>query len=486
VGVVSPGTVLERYELGAVFATGGMASVHVGRATGPDALRRPLAIKRLHPTFARSPEVVSMLLDEASLLARVEHPNVVRAVEVVRAGDEVYVVLEYVRGETLAGLMGVGRSERSVIEASLAAAILTDVLAGLHAAHDARDDQGSPLGIIHRDVSPQNIIVGADGHARLLDFGIAKALRRGQLTRPGDVKGKLEYMAPEQLEGHEVDRRTDVFAAGVVLWEMLTGRSLFGAETEGATIMRLLAGQVPAPSELVPTLPKSFDEVVQKATRPAPADRYASADEMSAALESSVPRASPRSVAAWVQREAKQALADRDALVAKAFEARTSEAAGSPFAPEPAAEGSAHPTVSTHKHPRARRSVAPVALGGAAVVALLALATHRLSTSGSPSPSPSEPQASRDSAPDAAAIREPPAVDVAPPMASSEPVATTGPAPSTAASGLVASVSAAPSAAASGAASAVRPQGSGRPSCTRTLPNGAIVLRPECQSPTRP
>lgn len=348
--------------------------MHIGRAVGADALRRPLAIKHLHPTYARSTEFVQGLVDEAGILGQVQHPNVVHALEVVRLGDEVYVVLEYVRGDSLSALMG-GSEGRRALPPGIAVAIAIDVLAGLHAAHEARGPDGQPLGVVHRDVSPQNVVVGADGHARVIDFGVAKAQHRLQATRPGVVKGKLEYMAPEQLEAGAVDRRADVFAVGVVLWEMLTGRRLFAGESDGATMMRLLTCSVPPPSEAASDVAPALDDVVLRATRAEPVDRFPTAEDMLAALEAACVGASPRVVGAWVQQTAKERLASRDELVAALFAAPPSEpdevlalapARSDAVATDPALVPSSH---TKHQRPPSARRARTAAVAAAALVA---------------------------------------------------------------------------------------------------------------------
>ncbi|MBL8742149.1 MAG: serine/threonine protein kinase [Myxococcales bacterium] len=366
-----------RYEVGALLATGGMASVHIGRAVGADALRRPLAIKHLHPTYARSTEFVQGLVDEAGILAQVQHPNVVHALEVVRLGEEVYVVLEYVRGDSLSALMG-GSEARRALPPAIAIAIAIDVLDGIHAAHEARGPDGRPLGVVHRDVSPQNVVVGADGHARVIDFGVAKAQHRLQATRPGVVKGKLEYMAPEQLEAGLVDRRADIFAVGVVLWEMLTGRRLFAGESDGATMMRLLTCSVPPPSEAASDVSPALDAAVLRATRAEPEDRFATAEDMLAALEAAGARASPRVVGAWVQQNAKERLASRDALVTAMFAAPSQPdevAAPAPARPDAVAtEPTLVPSSHTNQRPQPARRLRTNALAAAALVAAGGLA----------------------------------------------------------------------------------------------------------------
>ena len=202
-----------RYGLFDPIAAGGMASVYLGRLKGAAGFERTVAIKCLHPGLTRDAETVSMLLDEAHIASRIRAPNVVPILDVISEDGEIFLVMEYVHGESLAKLVREAARRAEAIEPAIAVGITVDFLRGLHAAHEARADDGSPLGIVHRDVSPQNVMVGADGVSRIVDFGIAKAATRAQTTQEGQIKGKLGYMAPEQLRSEPVDGRTDSFAA---------------------------------------------------------------------------------------------------------------------------------------------------------------------------------------------------------------------------------------------------------------------------------
>jgi serine/threonine-protein kinase len=247
--------VVGRYVLHGEIASGGMATVHFGRLVGPAGFARPVAIKRLRPQFASDPEFVKMFLDEARLAARIAHPNVVPTLDVVDADDEVFLVMEYVQGVTLAQLARAAKRCGLPIPPSIAVAIVVGILQGLHAAHVARDDLGERLDLVHRDVSPQNALVGADGVTRLLDFGIAKASGRLQTTRDGQLKGKLSYMAPEQVRNEPTTPRTDIYAASVVLWELLTGQRLFYADSEVGTITKYTAPEESIQPETWPATP---------------------------------------------------------------------------------------------------------------------------------------------------------------------------------------------------------------------------------------
>ncbi|MEJ7727726.1 MAG: serine/threonine-protein kinase [Polyangiaceae bacterium] len=302
---------LGRYALYDEIASGGMAVVHFGHVAGAAGFSRPVAVKRLHPQFARDPEFVSMFLDEARVAARVQHPNVVSTVDVVAMDGELFLVLEYVHGESLAGLLRACRERGERLPPAVAVAILSGALAGLHAAHQATDSDGRPLCVVHRDVSPHNILVGADGVTRVLDFGVAKATVRAQSTREGQLKGKLRYMAPEQLRGAEVTRTADVYSAGVVLWEALTGDRLFSADNDAALFGQVLEGVVVPPSRRAPTLPRGIDAPVLRALQREPSLRFATARDMAIGLEAALAPASPHEVGAWVERRAGEALAHR-------------------------------------------------------------------------------------------------------------------------------------------------------------------------------
>jgi serine/threonine protein kinase len=292
--------IVGRYALYDEIASGGMATVHIGRLLGPVGFSRTVAIKQLHRQYAREPEFVSMFLDEARLAARIRHPNVVGTLDVVSLDGELFLVMEYVQGESLVRLIRAVRDSGEGIPIPIAASIMVGVLEGLHAAHEATNDQGEPLGIVHRDVSPQNILVGTDGVARVVDFGVAKAAGRVQSTRDGQLKGKLGYMAPEQIAGNAT-RATDVHAASVVLWEMLTGRRLYHGENELQTYANILAGSAVPPSTHAPSVAPELDHLVLQGLNPNPTARFASAREMARALQRTMRVASASDVGDWVQ-----------------------------------------------------------------------------------------------------------------------------------------------------------------------------------------
>jgi serine/threonine-protein kinase len=279
------------------IAAGGMARVHLGVRLGAHGFSASVAVKRLHPFFARDPEVASTLIDEARIAGRVRHPNVVATLDLLRDRGELFVVMEYVEGATLAELGG-------PLPLDVASAVAIGILNGLHAAHEAKDERGAPLGIVHRDVSPQNVLVGCDGVARVLDFGVAKARGRIQATREGQIKGKLGYMAPEQLRDQTVDRRSDVYSLSVVLWEALTGRRAFPATNEGAMVEQVLVGCAYPPSRYRPEVPALLDLVVMRGLSLQPSKRFATAAEMARAVEEAVTPASASRIGAWVSERA--------------------------------------------------------------------------------------------------------------------------------------------------------------------------------------
>ena len=306
-----------RYVLYDRIASGGMAQVHLGRLVGAVGFSRTVAIKRLLPHCATDAEIVPMFVDEARLAARIRHPNVVGTLDVVQEGDELLLVMEYVHGESLARLVSRARTRGIPVPPSIAVAIGISMLEGLHAAHEARSERGEPLGIVHRDVSPQNVIIGADGVARVVDFGIAKARGRIQTTRDGQLKGKAGYIAPEQLRDTGLDRRVDVYAAAVVLWEVLAGRRLFEGDGAPAVMRSVLEQRVEPPSHFAATaIPRSLDDVIMRGLARTPADRFDTAREMAVALEHTMTPASAREIERWVESLAAEVLASRAALLA--------------------------------------------------------------------------------------------------------------------------------------------------------------------------
>jgi serine/threonine protein kinase len=285
------GRQLGRYEILTQLASGGMASVYIARAQGVAGFERLVAIKVLHPHLAYEQEFISMFLDEARLAARIRHMNVVPTLDISDSpGDGYFLVMEYIEGNHLGALLGRAAKNGERLPRPFVCRVLVDTLQGLAAAHRLVDEQGKPLKLVHRDVSPHNVLVGTDGIARLTDFGVAKADVRMASTRAGQFKGKLSYMAPEQASSNATDQRSDLFSVGIILWESLTGRRLFKGDSNAATLNKLLNDTIVRPSELWPDL-GPFDALVMKALSRDPEGRFQTADEFGEAIEEVAGRA---------------------------------------------------------------------------------------------------------------------------------------------------------------------------------------------------
>ncbi len=306
-----PGQQVGRYTICDQLASGGMATVHLARLVGSAGFSRVVAAKRMHRHFLADPEFKKMFLAEAQLAARIQHPNVVPILDVLSLDDELIIVMDYVHGEALHSLMRATLKVQQSIPIPVGCAVVAGALQGLHAAHEARNESGEPLGIVHRDVSPQNILVGADGVARVLDFGIAKALRAQNQTDPGTIKGKFSYMAPEVIHGGAITRQTDVFSAGVMLWELLTGTKLFGGASDQERIRGIIAGTYPSPREFNLQVSEALERVVAKALQVDPKNRFASALQFAIAIEVATPIASQHVVGDWVRSIATRTLDGR-------------------------------------------------------------------------------------------------------------------------------------------------------------------------------
>ena len=488
--------VVGRYVLCDEIAAGGMATVHVGRLLGPAGFSRTVAIKRLHAQFAKDRDFVDMFLDEARIAGRIRHPNVVPILDIVVENGELLLVMEYVHGESLARLTKSSRAAGVGVPMPIALSIMSAALYGLHAAHEAKDDRGVPLDIVHRDVSPQNILVSQDGAARVVDFGVAKAAGRLQATREGALKGKLRYMAPEQATSDHVDRRTDIYAASVVLWELLTGRRLYAADGEMNLFRAVVEGTITPPSAVAPGLSGAVDALVMRGLARDPEARFATAWDMAEAAQR-VAYATPGDVGAWVKEVGGEGLDARAARIVEIessarfsftdvdettrtmkLERSPSAAAPPPAtAPAPAADVPSQITsLNVTGAPRRARRASIALVAGAPIiviaVAVAGLALHRSS---------SDPVSSTPSAVPASATAAAPAADTdvkVPAQAPPPPEASSAaPAPATA--------SAAPPQAATAAAKAT-PRGA-RPGPRRSCnppytvdASGVRVPKMEC------
>ncbi|HET6336105.1 MAG TPA: serine/threonine-protein kinase [Polyangiales bacterium] len=285
IGPLPVGAKLGRYEILGKLAAGGMAIVYVARAQGVAGFERLVAIKVLHSNLAHEEEFIKMFLDEARLAASIRHPNVVPTIDISDSEKSGYfIVMEYIEGDHLGQLLSSANKVAERLPIRVTLRVIGDALGGLAAAHDLRDESGNKVNLVHRDVSPHNIMVGRDGVARLTDFGVAKAEDRLTHTRDGQVKGKLAYMAPEQAASGTTDTRSDLFSMGVILWECLTGQRLMRAESTAATLHKLLHGEIPKPSTIAPEL-VPLDALLAKALARDPDDRYPTAEEFARALE---------------------------------------------------------------------------------------------------------------------------------------------------------------------------------------------------------
>ncbi|WP_394832492.1 serine/threonine protein kinase [Pendulispora rubella] len=335
-----------RYEVVTKIAAGGMATVYLGRARGAKGFSRVVAIKRAHPHLLESAAFRGMLLAEARLASHIHHPNVAGVIDVEEFDDELLLVMDYVEGLALSDLSrGISRKNESV-PLPIAFRIVLDAAAGLHAAHTTADELGQPLGIVHRDVSPQNILVGLDGTARVVDFGIAKAtaltpqMTQIEGTTDGARKGKLGYMAPEYVSDSIVTPQADVFALGVILWELVCGRRLFRAGDAIRTLRAVLRGPIPVPSSVNPAAGEALDEVVLKALARNPKERYKTALEFAEALEAAARKdhdvASAARTGAWVEDLAHEALEKRRALFRETMSSLRMSSAFDTFCPRSA------------------------------------------------------------------------------------------------------------------------------------------------------
>lgn len=309
--------IVGRYALFDQIASGGMGVVHLGRLMGAAGFERVVAMKRTHRSLATDPEFVAMFCEEVRIISRIRHPNVVTALDVVDDEGELVLVMEYVHGEALGGLMRRARELGAPVPVNVAVSIACGVLRGLHAAHTASSAGGQPLDIVHRDVSPQNVLVGCDGVARVLDFGVAKARDSLAVTQVGQVKGRLSYMAPEQLRGGGIDQRVDIYGLSVVLWELLANRSLFpGRDTE--VIEKVLLGTIPSLAELGREVSSELERVVLRGLASDPSQRFSTAQEMALALETHLQGSSLDENARWLSEVAGDTLEARARLVAHA------------------------------------------------------------------------------------------------------------------------------------------------------------------------
>jgi serine/threonine-protein kinase len=327
---LAPGLRLDRYELLWPIAEGGMASVWLARLHGKHGFEKLVAVKTILPKFASDPRFVTMFLDEARIASGIEHTNVARILDLGEEHGVLYMAMEWVDGDSLSKLQRTLARGGVALPQGVVLRLIADACAGLHAAHELRGRDGSPVGIVHRDVSPQNILVSAEGMAKIIDFGVAKARDRvSEETSGGAIKGKIQYMAPEQALGRVVDRRADVWAIGAVLYYFFSGRRVYESDSELGTLQLLTSGTAPAP--LLPSVPNIIREIVNGALRFDVTQRWANLEIVRRRLEQAMIDlrcvVRPEDVANFIATYAQDRAISRRTTVAKALQAADARAA---------------------------------------------------------------------------------------------------------------------------------------------------------------
>ncbi len=282
---VEVGSAANSYEILAKLATGGMAEIFLARGASTAGVERYVVLKRILRHRADDAQFVRMFLDEARLAAQLQHPNIAPVYDIGKLGDSYFFTMEYVHGETVRALLQRSHALRSPIPIASVLVIGAGTAAGLHHAHERNGFDGKPLGIVHRDVSPSNLMVSYEGGVKVVDFGVAKAAHRSHETRAGAVKGKISYLSPEQCRGAPIDRRSDLFSLGIVLWEMLTTERLYKRGTDFEIMQAIVSEPVPAPSSRRPDISLELDNLVLKLLAKDPEQRFQTAGELHEAIE---------------------------------------------------------------------------------------------------------------------------------------------------------------------------------------------------------
>ncbi len=340
---IGPGSTLGRYEILMPVAKGGMAAVWAARSKGSRGFQKIVAVKTMLPDVSDDPDFETMFLDEARVAARIRHPNVVEILDLGEEEEVLYLVMEWVEGETVGTLQRASKALGG-IPMPIVLRIASQVCAGLHAAHELRDDAGALVDLVHRDISPANVLVSTTGFVKIVDFGIAKSKGRLHVTRAGGtVKGKTPYLSPEQLGGLAVDRRSDLFSLGALLYVLSTGLHPFRGDTELKTVENIALKNPVPPSEINPSLSAEFEKVILKALEKDPTKRFATAAEMQRAIDQVASAGAPvtdEDVAAFVHSAIGDA-ASRRAAELKAAIASFDAAPAEPARPADAAAESA-------------------------------------------------------------------------------------------------------------------------------------------------
>ncbi len=379
------GTRLGAYQVGARLGAGGSAAVYLARTTEPGD-ERLVALKVVHEHLAEERDFINQFLDEANLLVRLSHPGIVRVFELGQEGDTLFLAMEYLHGQTLSTISHALARRGECLSPAQVAWIGAEVARGLHYAHELRDDQGSPLGLVHRDVSPQNIFLTYDGQVKLIDFGIARAAGRLAQTTLGRIKGKFSYMAPEQALGREFDHRADLFALGATLYEASVGTRLFAGFDESETLQKLLFEEVPDPKSRVPDFPEALAAILRRVLASDPEARHPNGGVLAGELDGFV--ASSGS-------EPKQQLIAR---LGELFEQKRQEQAraiedlralGSEVSIESPIDGRISRTTTRPSHSRFRALF--IGLGSAAVAIVIGLVVYRQTRIAPPPPPPAVP-----------------------------------------------------------------------------------------------
>jgi TonB family protein len=326
-----PGERFGQYTLLERIAVGGMAEVWKARMRGVEGFQKTVAIKRILSHMTDNSEFVGMFIDEAKLAAQLSHPNIVHIYDLGKIGRDYYIAMEYVEGRDLRSLLNTARKKGMRLPLGLALLIAARVASALDYAHRKRDFEDREMGLVHRDVSPQNVLLTSDGDVKLCDFGIAKAVSKASHTQVGALKGKLQYMSPEQAWGRPLDGRSDIFSLGAVLFEMVTGERLFPGDSELSVLEAVRQGRIRSPRQVDPSIPREVDEIVTRALAIEPQDRFASAGEMKQRIEAALaalsPSPGPTDLAAFIHR----------ALSAEPVEESEPAVSFAPPPPQPAA-----------------------------------------------------------------------------------------------------------------------------------------------------
>ena len=380
-----------------LLGTGGMATVHLALAVGPGGFNRLVVVKAVRDELLDQPDLRRMFLDEARICARLNHPNVVQVSEVIDSSTGVMIVMEYLDGKPLSALYAIG----DPFTLSMRLRAVCEVLTALHYVHELSDFEGEPLGLVHRDVSPQNIYLTFDGRVKLLDFGIAKATVSEQ-TQTGVMKGKLAYMPAEQLRGSAVDRRADIYSVGCILWEIIAGSRIWGKRPDKELMMQVLKGDLPELSSRVEVDPR-LEQIVKRATALKPADRYPTAEEMRLELEAFLTTTTPvsaREIGELLSDAFSEAHQGRQAEIASLIAALPDSNAIEDNLTAFQASLTQPGQLETQSHAPWRRWLwVPLAIGAASAITILGQAIWRAP---SPTPAPAISQAALAAAPDVA------------------------------------------------------------------------------------